>query len=84
MISSELRADRPVAIFFFQIGRPANKLLRRFVVNEQRGCASDIGGCPIHNLVIAEFRHLWNFNTLNDAVSNFDPRIRKGFAERKA
>src|SRR5450631_1563123 len=83
MISRELRADRPVAIFFFYIRRSANELLRRIVVNEQRGGASDIGGCPIHNLVVAEFRHPRNFNTLHDAVPNCDLRIGESFAERE-
>ena len=52
MIGRELGADRPVAIFFFHIRRSANKLLRRIVVNEKRGSASDIGGRPVHNPVI--------------------------------
>jgi len=31
--------------------------------------------------VIAEFRHLRNFNTLDHAVANGDLRVREGFAE---
>src|SRR6267142_2499298 len=81
MIRSKLRADRPVAIFFFHIGGSADKLLRRVVVHEQRGVAADIGGCPIDDLVIAEFGHLRNLNTLDHAVANGDLRVREGFAE---
>ena len=83
MISRKLRADRPVAIFFLQIRRAANKLLRRLVIHEERGGAADIRGGPIHNPVIAEFRHLRNFNAVNDAVSNCDLRVREGFGKRE-
>src|SRR6266403_204859 len=83
MISRKLRADRPVAICFLQVGRAANKLLRRLVIHEERGGAADIRGGPIHNPVIAEFRHLRNFNAVNDAVSNCDLRVREGFGKRE-
>src|SRR5258706_618182 len=83
MISRKLRADRPVAIFFLQIRGAANKLLRRLVIHEERGGAADIRGGPIHNPVIAEFRHLRNFNAVNDADSNCDLRVREGFGKRE-
>ena len=83
MIGRELRTDRPVAVFLFHVRGSADKLLRCIVVDEQRGGAADIGGRPIHDPVVAEFRHLRNFNAVNDAVSNRDLRIREGFAERE-
>ena len=83
MIRRELCADRPIAIFLFDIRGSANELLRCIVVDEKRGIASDIRGGPVHDPVIAEFRHPRNFNALNDAVANGDLRIRERFAKRQ-
>jgi hypothetical protein len=84
MIGRKLRADRAVTVFLFDVGGAADKLLRRLVVCEQGGVAPDIGGRAVHDLVVAEFRHLRNFNTVYDTVPDGDLGVRKGFAKRQA
>jgi hypothetical protein len=84
MIRRQLRADRPVAIFFFHIRGSANKLLRCIVVDEKRSIASNIRGGPVDDPVIGKFGHLRNFNAIDDAVANSDLRILERFAKRQA
>ena len=84
MIGRELGADCPIAVFLFHVGGAADKLLRCFVVHKQRGIAADIGCRPVHDLVIAEFRHPRNFNAIHHAVPNGDLRVWEGFAEGDA
>ncbi len=81
MICRKLGADRPVAIFLFDVGGSANELLRCIVVDEKRSIAPDIGGGPVHDPVIGKFGHLRNFDAINDPVANGDLRIRERFAK---
>ena len=81
MICRELGADRPIAIFLFDVRGSADELLGCIVVDEKRGIAADIGGGPVHDPVIGEFRHLRNFNAVDDTVANGDLRIRERFAK---
>src|SRR6202023_1374130 len=60
------------------------ELLRGVVVYEQRGVATDVGGCPIHQPVVGEFGHLWNFNAVDDAISNGNLCFREALAESEA
>ncbi len=81
MIRREQRSDRAVAIFLFHVCGAADKLLRRIIIDEERGVTADIGDGTVDDPVVAEFRHLRNFDALNDAVANNDLCVREGFAK---
>ena len=81
MIGSKLGADCAVAVFFLHVGGAANKLLRRIVVDKERGVAAYVGDRPIDDPVVAEFGHLGDFDAGNDPVAKADLGVRIGLAE---